>query len=496
METWRAAAAAAVIGSALVGWSSAFRPSDDLLAGVIVAQAIVLVLVVGQRREAQVRLHSQVDHDPLTGLPNRARFLAALGRAMDRAKKSGAPPAVLFLDLDRFKVVNDGHGHAAGDRLLVQMGERLRGCLRQGQEAARLGGDEFTILVEGSDAAQEAEAVAARVAEALTVPFVAGGGEFAITASIGIAVATPEHDDPADLLRDADEALYRAKSRGKARWAVYDPAMRAERRERAALEADLEHAPIRGELWLAYQPIVDLASGAIVGLEALVRWQHPQLGLLPPGQFIPLAEETGQVETIGRWVLAKACRQAKFWQSSLAVPPVVAVNLSAQQFQRPDLVETVAFMLRGTRLDPRLLKLEITESAVMGDTDAAVETLHRLKALGVGLAIDDFGTGYSSLGYLRRFPVDALKIDRSFVSGIGSDAGDAAIAEAVVGLAHTLGLEVVAEGIETSEQMARLQSMGCEQGQGYRFGRPQPPAAIETLLQQTGLTATGLRLAG
>jgi EAL domain-containing protein (putative c-di-GMP-specific phosphodiesterase class I) len=357
--------------------------------------------------------------------------------------------------------------------------------------------DRFTILLDGLANPAEAEAVAARVATVMKAPFALGDRDLGVTASIGIAMATPGDTDPADLLRNADVALCRAKDRGKGRWAVFDPAMGAALRERAELEADLSRAAAQRELWLAYQPVVELATGAIVGVEALVRWQHPTWGLLQPGQFIPLAEETGQIERIGRWVLAKACRQARAWQTQFADPPVVAVNLSTQQFQRPDLVEVVSFMLRETGLDPGLLKLEITESAVMADAKMAVATLQRLKGLGVGLAIDDFGTGYSSLNYLRRFPVDALKIDRAFVAGLGLDAGDAAIVEAVIGLAHTLGLQVVAEGIETAEQLGLLRTMCCEQGQGYSFWHPQPATTIEGLLENvTYATGPRARLAG
>lgn len=485
---------AAAIAAVLVGER---HRSDPLLLVAVLAAAVALALSVTLRPTPEAWMTRQAHHDPLTELPNRACFLDRVGRALAATERPGGPPAVLFLDLDRFKVVNDSLGHAAGDRLLVQVADRLRGCVRPGDTVARLGGDEFTVLLDGVAHTAAAEAAAAQVVTAMRTPFAVGDRDLAVTASIGIAVAAPGQTDPADLLRDADVALYRAKERGTARWVVFEPAMGAALRERAELEADLGQAPDRDELWLAYQPVVDLATGAVVGVEALVRWQHPQWGLLQPGQFIPLAEETGQVERIGRWVLAKACRQARVWQDRLADPPVVAVNLSTQQFRRPDLVEVVAFMLRETGLDPRLLKLEITESAVAADAETAVTTLRRLKALGVGLAIDDFGTGYSSLNYLRHFPVDALKIDRSFVAGLGQDDGDEAIVAAIIGLAHTLGLQVVAEGIETTAQVSLLRVMGCEQGQGYHFGRPQPAAATEALLEKvTYAIGAPVRLAG
>lgn len=478
----------------LVGYS---HTSDPLLLAVALAEAVALALIFPRRRPTAMSLVHSAHYDPLTALPNRAFFLDRLGQTLVATGRTGGSPAVLFLDLDRFKTVNDSLGHAAGDELLIQVADRLGGCARPGDTVARLGGDEFTILLDGPAGAALAEAVAARVAAAMRTPFAVGGRDLTVTASVGIAVAAPGQTDPAELLHDADVALYAAKERGTAQWVVFDPAMGAALRERAELEADLGRAPDRDELWLAYQPLVDLATGAIIGVEALVRWQHPTWGLLQPGQFIPLAEETGQVERIGRWVLAKACRQARAWQERFADPPVIAVNLSTRQFRRPDLVEVVAFMLRETGVDPRLLKLEITESAVMADAETAVATLRRLKDLGVGLAIDDFGTGYSSLNYLRRFPVDALKIDRAFVAGLGRDDGDAAIVAAVIGLAHTLGLRVVAEGIETTEQVGLLRAMGCEQGQGYRFGRPQPAVATEALLDKvTFAVGSPVRLAG
>jgi diguanylate cyclase (GGDEF)-like protein len=488
------AAVGAAIAAFLHGGGHA---ADRLPLTLALAEATALATLFVLQRGTEARLVHQAGHDPLTGLPNRARFLDGLGLALARTGRTGEPLAVLFLDLDRFKFVNDSLGHATGDRLLVQVAERLRGCARPGDMVARLGGDEFTILLDGLAGAAEAEAIAGCLVAVMKPPFAVGGRELGVTVSIGIAVAAPGHTDPADLLRDADVALYRAKERGKARWAVFDPAMGAALRERAELEADLGRAVARGELWLAYQPVVELATGTVVGVEALVRWQHHALGPIPPGQFIPLAEETGQVERVGRWVLAKACRQARAWQEQYADPPVVSVNLSARQFQRPDLVEVIAFMLRETGLDPALLKLEITESAVMADAETAVATLRRLKELGVGLAIDDFGTGYSSLNYLRRFPVDALKIDKAFVAGLGRDTGDEAIVEAVIGLAHTLGRQVVAEGIETAEQLGLLRAMGCEQGQGFRFGQPEPATAIEGLLENvTYAVGPRERLAG
>ena len=436
------------------------------------------------RRQAEARLVHQAFHDALTGLPNRARFLDRLELALERGKRRGETVALLFVDLDRFKFVNDSLGHGAGDRLLVELGQRLRGCVRPTDTVARLGGDEFTLLLEGLPDGRAAERTASCIAAALDRPFPIDGHETAVTASIGIAAAGPGQTTPTNLLRDADVALYRAKEQGKARWTVFDQAMGAGMRERIALEVQLRRAVARGELRLAFQPLVELATGRIVGVEALVRWQHPLKGLIQPDAFIPLAEETGLILPIGRWVLEEACRQGRAWQERHQGAPIVSVNLSACQFQQPDLVEDVAQALRASGLERGRLKLEITESAMMADPDAAIATLRRLKDLGVRIAIDDFGTGYSSLGRLRRFPVDLLKVDRAFVAGLGHEAEDAAIVRAVVGLARALGLGVVAEGVETGAQLAWLRELGCELGQGFYFGPPVPAEAIAALLEK------------
>jgi diguanylate cyclase (GGDEF)-like protein len=378
--------------------------------------------------------------------------------------------------------VNDSLGHAAGDQLLGAAAQRLRAGARPGDTVARLGGDEFAILLDGLADATEAEAVAAALAAAMEDPFPVGGREAMVTTSIGVAVAHPGQATPADLLRDADVALHRAKERGKARYAVFDAAMGASLRDRAALEADLRRAVGRGELRLVYQPIVELATGRVVGAEALARWDHPTRGELLPGAFVPIAEEAGLVGPLGQWVLDAVCRQGRAWQDALPAPLVLSVNVSADQFRQTDLVEVVAGALRETGLAPDRLQLEITEGAAMGDADEAVSTLRRLKGLGVRLAIDDFGTGYSSLAYLQRFPLDLLKVDRRFVAGLGRNEGDTAIVAAVLGLARTLGLRVVAEGVETREQANRLQALDCELGQGYLFGRPASAEAFEALL--------------
>jgi diguanylate cyclase (GGDEF)-like protein len=437
------------------------------------------------RRQADERLVHRAYHDPLTGLPNRARLLDRLEQALARAGRRGEPVALLFLDLDRFKLVNDRLGHAAGDRLLIAVADRLQRCVRPGDTVARLGGDEFTILLDGLADATESERLAAEIATALEAPFALDGQEVAITASIGVAVAEPGRIiAPADLLRDADVAMYRAKARGKARYELFEPAMGDGAREWAVLAADLRRALEQGALELAYQPVVELASGRIAAVEVLARWEDPTRGPIPPDDFVPLAEEVGLIAPLGQWVLGEACRQARAWQDALPEPPVVAVNLSPRQFQQPGLVEDVAEALRTTGLAPHLLALEITEGAMIADADEAVATLRQLKGLGVRLVIDDFGTGYSSLTYLQRLPVDQLKVDRQFVAGLGHDAGDAAIVTAVVGLARTLGLGVVAEGVETAEQAVRLRELGCSLGQGFYFGRPQSAEALTALLEK------------
>jgi diguanylate cyclase (GGDEF)-like protein len=386
--------------------------------------------------------------------------------------------AILFVDLDNFKLVNDTLGHEAGDTLLRAVAERLRGAVRAEDTLARFGGDEFVVLLEEPADSVEALAVADRLADALRAPVAVEDRAMQVEASIGVALSGPGHQRPADLLRAADLALYRAKADGKARSALFEPALATAAVRRLEIENHLRQAVEREEFCLYYQPIVELASGELAGWEALVRWQHPELGLVPPGEFIPLAEETGLIVPIGLWVLQEACRQARAWQERLANPRLtMSVNLSGRQFQQPALVQDVREALATADLDPRTLKLEITESVVMHDVAGASKTLAALAGLGVPIAIDDFGTGYSSLAYLKRFPIHTLKIDRSFVTGIVQDPQDAAIVRSVIALAKTLNLTVTAEGIETPGQQARLEQLGCDLGQGYLFGRPLPPSA-------------------
>lgn len=430
------------------------------------------------------RLAHQAYHDALTGLPNRVAFVASLDRAIARTSGRREAPAVLFLDLDGFKHVNDSLGHAAGDQLLVVVAERLRACLRPEDIVARLGGDEFTILLTDPVDLHGAVRVAERVTAALTAPIVLDGRAVTVTTSIGIVLGTVDYHRGDDLLRDADVAMYQAKHGGKARYAVFEVGMNAGALGRLELESDLRRAVAGDEFVVHYQPKVTLATGRIAGVEALVRWQHPQRGLLFPADFIPLAEETGLIVPLGRWVLAESCRQVRAWQEATpAAPPLgLCVNLSARQFRHPDLVEDVAQALLASGLAPGSLTLEITESLLMAEAETAYTTLRALKNLGLGLAIDDFGTGYSSLAYLKRFPVDLLKIDKAFVAGLGHDPADTGIVRAVLALAATLELEVVAEGVETKEQCAELRALGCVLGQGYHFAKPQDAAAMAALL--------------
>ncbi len=438
-----------------------------------------------ERKNAQEQLRYQAFHDPLTGLPNRALFQDRVDQALSRAARRYTSVVVLFLDLDRFKVINDSLGHEAGDHLLIGVGERLRRCVHPEDTVARLGGDEFVILVEESAELDRAIRLAEQIREDLRAPFVIAGQEMVVTASVGIAISEPGVESVSELMRKADVAMYRAKAKGKARHEVFDLWMNADTLRRLETENELRHAIEHGELRVHYQPKVELATGRIVGVEALVRWEHTQRGLVPPAEFIPLAEETGLILPLGRWVMEEACRQMKAWHEQChSDPPLtLSVNLSPSQFQHPTIVEDVAQVLRETGLSAGSLELEITESAAMEDAEGSIAMLGRLKALGLKLGIDDFGTGYSSLSYLKRFPVDTLKIDKSFVGVLGQGAEGTAIVESVITLAHALGLQVTAEGLETAEQLAQLRVLGCELAQGYYFSVPLPAEAAGALLE-------------
>ena len=419
-------------------------------------------------------LTRQAFQDPLTTLPNRALFMDRLAHALARTERRPQHVAVLFLDIDRFKVINDSLGHGVGDQVLGELSRRLADCVRPEDTIARLGGDEFAILLEDLDDAEGATAVAERVAKALEVPFLLEGREVVVTMSVGVALNTRRPISPEELLRDADLAMYRAKGKGKNRYEVFDADTGAPAIHRLDLELDLRSAVARDEFRLHYQPVVHLETGRVAEFEALVRWQHKDRGLLAPEAFIGLTEETGLIIPIGQWVLTEACRQARLWQEQRPSDPplTIGINLSARQLQDPDLIGLVSHVLADSGLDPRSLKFEITESVVMQDAPATLATLHTLRELGIRLAIDDFGTGYSSLGYLKRFPIDTLKIDRSFVEGIVTDPEDAAIVQAVISVAKSLGLSVTAEGIENEAQLRRLKELGCDRGQGFYFGQP------------------------
>lgn len=437
---------------------------------------------ITERKALEDQLAYQAFHDALTGLPNRALLTDRLEHALARAERSESSVAVLFLDLDRFKIVNDSLGHEVGDELLKAVGRRLQRCLRPEDTAARIGGNEFVVLLEDIASASYAVRVAERIIAALRTPFDVAGHEMVVTTSIGIALSSHGHG-ASDLLRDADVAMYRAKDKGKARYQVFDPSMNALAMRRLELENQLRRGIERGELRVYHQPKVEISDGRVVGMEALVRWEHPERGLIPPAEFVALAEETGLILPLGRWVLEEACRQAKEWQELYSdCRPTMSVNLSARQLQQPNLLEEISEVLGATELEPCGLVLEITESVIMEDAEANIATLEGLKGLGVKLAIDDFGTGYSSLAYLKRFPVDVIKIDRSFVHGLGVSPKEAAIVQAVIDLAEALGLEPIAEGIESAEQARQLLEMGCYVGQGYHFTRPLPSTEATNLL--------------
>lgn len=441
---------------------------------------------ITERKDFEQALRYQAFHDSLTDLPNRTLFVDRVERAMARALAAGQPGAVavMFIDLDNFKVINDSLGHAVGDQLLIGLTERIKKCLRHEDTLARLSGDEFAILIEDMRHDDAARRLAERIQEQMQSPFILDRREVFASLSIGIVVSGPAHVGPNDLLRDADLAMYRAKANGKARCEVFDHTMNAQVTERLALETAMRRAIERQELRVYYQPLVRIDTAAVVGFEALVRWQHPDRGLISPIEFIPLAEETGMIVPIGAWVLEESCRQVQLWQEQLGATRglLLSVNVSARQFQSPELVETVASVLQRTGFNPTHLKLELTESMMMHDVERTIQRLHELKGLSIQLVVDDFGTGYSSLAYLRRFPISVLKVDKSFVWRLGTDPGDDAIVRSIVTLAGDLGMQVVAEGIETAEQLEALRVLQCDYGQGYFFSPPVPSHLAETFV--------------
>ena len=465
-----------------------------------VAGSLALVTDITARKHAEAKLSRLAWHDALTGLPNRAQLVERIGDALVRQVVRGGIVGLLFIDLDQFKTVNDSLGHAAGDRLLTLVADRLKAGVRAGDIVARLGGDEFVVIADNLPDQAAATELADRILAALAKPIQLAGLDLVVTASIGIALAgtsRPPATRPAAeaLLHYADVAMYDAKARGRACWWVHDPASADPAIDRLRLLGELRQAPRRGELRLHYQPRVDMRTGTVVGYEALVRWQHPRRGLLGPAEFVELAEESGLIRDLGRWVLRQACQAAAAWHAADPDrrPLDIAVNLSAQQLADPHLTALIAGILADTGLDPTTLTLEVTETAVMSDADTALGVLLALKGLGIRLAIDDFGTGYSSLVYLKRFPVDELKIDRSFVDGLGREPEDTAIVTSIISLAQAMRVQVIAEGVETAAQRAVLLSLGCPLAQGFLLGRPLPGAQLANALSPRRDTRPGAR---
>jgi diguanylate cyclase (GGDEF)-like protein/PAS domain S-box-containing protein len=475
-------------------WRALESTATNLLGHPAVGGVVLNSHDITDRKNAEERLLHDALHDELTGLPNRALFMDRLRHAMARSRREpDRMAAVLFLDLDRFKIVNDSLGHLVGDELLIQIAASLATALRPSDTISRFGGDEFAILLEGGRDVSDAVRVADRIHERLTSPINLGGHEVFVTASIGIAVLTPEYERPEDLLRDADTAMYRAKTSGRACHIVFNRVMHRFVMARLQLETDLRRAVDRGQFRVHYQPFVDLRTGAISGFEALLRWHHPRRGLLPPDEFLSVAEETGLIVPVGRFILEEACRQTREFQRKH--PHLaglrVTVNLSNKQFFQADLAEQIESALAASGLDPACLGLEITEGVIIRHAETASSRFTRLKEIGVQLYLDDFGKGYSSLSYLHRFPIDILKIDRSFVSNIDEGQGNFAVVKAIVTLGAQLGMQIVAEGIQTEEQKERVRDLGCELGQGYLFSHPVCASeAEELLLRPTYQTAS------
>ena len=483
-------------------WKFVESTATNSLADPHVLGLVVTSRDISMRKALEERLRFQAFHDPLTQLPNRTLLKDRLILALARCAHHDRPLAVLLLDLDGFKAVNDTLGHSTGDDLLVQVSERLLECVRPGDSVARLGGDEFAVLLEELDAADDAQMVADRMLESLALPFVMEGRQVFLGASLGTVVTSDSDASPVDLLRDADVAMYAAKAEGKNRCKVFEPGMRHAVLHRMTMEGDLRNVITQRQLALFYQPIVDLATGNIVSVEALVRWRHPQRGLVSPAQFVPLAEETGLITDIGRWVMREACVQIKQWQKRFPGDTLkVTVNISGRQLHDTRLLADIRDNLTELDLTPTSVVLEITESVLMHHTRGLEEMIAGLQEMGLRFAIDDFGTGYSSLGYLRSFPVDILKIDRSFVTRVGEGPEESALARAIIKLAHNLDLKTVAEGIEKEDQLQRLREWGCAFGQGFYYSPPLPAPDMEDVLRvarsggpwESGraLTATG-----
>lgn len=450
-------------------------------------KATVVIRDVSERTRSEERVWRLAHFDELSGLPNRLLFRQLLEQALRDANRGKKLIAVLFIDLDRFKLINDTLGHDAGDDVLREVTVRVRQCLRESDIISRFGGDEFAALMRDIDDPEAARAAASRILSAVAEPYSLDGDEYHLSASIGISTYPGDSGDAAALLRNSELAMYRAKDQGKNNFQFHSPQMNARSFEQVVLERFLRRAIELDEFLLYYQPQVEVATGRVVGAEALLRWNHPGMGMMPPVKFIPLAEETGLIVPIGRIVLMRACVDAKRWQDAGAHDFRIAVNLSPRQFAHSDLVSDVRHILEDTGLPPETLELEITESMVMDKPERATAILHELRALGIQLAIDDFGTGYSSLGYLKRFPVNTLKVDRSFIKDIPDDTDDVAITNAVIAMGRSLRLSVVAEGVETAGQAEFLRNNGCDLMQGYLTGKPMPAAELDGFLEKNGL---------
>jgi diguanylate cyclase (GGDEF)-like protein len=474
----------AVIDTSPHGWTHTEVTSLMDIASLLVTE-LELRSDLSLKRQTQEHLLYSTLHDALTGLPNRSLFTERLRHAMRRsARHPDDLFAVLFLDLDRFKDVNDNLGHFAGDELLRAVARRLEACIRPEDTVARLSGDEFAILLESITDTSDAGRVAERIEEALSFPINLAGAEVTTSASMGIVTSSMSHDQPEQLLRSADMAMYRAKAAGRARYEMFDRAMHTDALERLRLETDLRRAVELSEFVLHYQPLVSLRTGRVTGLEALLRWQHPERGLVPPADFIVIAEETGLIVPIGKWVLFEACRQIKEWQTDHPrdEPLTIGVNLSVKQFSQPDLIDQIRSALEVTGAPAASVRLEITEAAIIDKGRSAISILGRIKELGVQVYLDDFGTGYSSLSYLHGLPIDAIKIDRAFVSSMDTDDKNLRLVRTILTLAEIVGVRAEAEGISTSEQLRELRALNCEQGQGYLFSAPIPREAVDEVL--------------
>ena len=447
------------------------------------ARSLQITSILGRHKEAEQNLVQMTNYDVLTGLPNRFLFLDRLGHAVSQSARSHRMIAVMLLDIDNFKNINDTLGHTHGDLLLQDIADRLRRCVRMDDTLARIGGDEFAIVLEGVSEIEEIALIAQKIVDIFSLPFTPSSQEIYVTPSVGISIYPMDGRDSDSLLKNADAAMYTAKEYGRNHFRFYTTDMNALAIQRFAMEGALRRAMEREEFTLHYQPQVDIKSGRVIGVEALMRWNHPERGLVPPGEFIPLLEENNLIIPIGEWVLRTACAQCRAWQDAGLPPLRMAVNLSARQFRQDNLVEMIDSILRETGISPKLLELELTEGLLMENISETSLILGQLKSRGVQVAIDDFGTGYSSLSYLKRFPIDRLKIDRSFVRDIITDSNDAAIAVAIISLGRSLGLSVIAEGVETREQLEFLGVQKCDEYQGYYFSRPVSPEEIVCLFK-------------